>query len=183
LLRSAYEEYAIHRGIPEWRRYREALLASRPTSAERHHPSVAIGTRASEAPQHPGTGHAVATAAPLARPGRSITGPAAKLVANMNESADADGNLVRIAVRSEARWRELNNAYRRSRREGLFATLPGTVSLAAAAPSGMTTVFSEPVRPSGPGTGVHLGIAVRSGTGRGLGASHPRWRNLPVAGV
>ena len=182
-----YEEYLRDPAAvsPEWRRYFESGTAglAADASGNGHHPSVTIGTPAqpemSAAPDAPVTREQqppVATAPAGAVP---ITGPAAKLVANMNESRSMPTatSFREIAVSSlEARRRELNNALRTAGRaeKVSFTHLIGyAIALAGRRHPALTTVFSEaggaPHRI--PGTGVHLGIAVdveRKDGSRGL---------------
>jgi 2-oxoglutarate decarboxylase len=170
----------------EWREYFEhGAVGLAPEQGNGHHPSVDTAPAPAEAPSvSPSRESAGTPAAPLlsgeAPAGAvPITGPAAKLVANMNESRSMPTatSFREIPVASlEARRRELNNALRSAgRAEKIsFTHLIGyAVARAAAVHSALTTVYVEVngVPHRVPGGTVNLGIAVdveRKDGSRGL---------------
>jgi 2-oxoglutarate dehydrogenase E1 component len=172
----------------EWRRYFESGVTGLGAEAEPNgaHPSVLADGQETTVAAEPEAG-----AAPLPAPAPGvrravvdasavpITGPAARLVANMNESRSVPTATsfreLPVAV-LEARRRELNNALRAGGRgeKVSFTHLIGyAVTRAAVRHPALTTVYLEmdgvPHRiPGGP---VHLGIAVdveRKDGSRGL---------------
>ena len=184
-----YEEYLRNPAAvsPEWRRFFQGGAAGLAADAggNGQHPSATVGAPGqaeppapSEAPAPPPPPQPV-TAAPAPASAVPITGPAAKLVANMNESRSMPTatSFREVAVSTlEGRRRELNNALRAAGRteKVSFTHLVGyAIAVAGRRHPALTTVFSEvggaPHRM--PGSGVHLGIAVdveRKDGSRGL---------------
>ncbi len=183
-----YEEYLRDPAAvsEEWRRYFENGNAGLgQEQGNGHHPSVQPATAASaqppvaEPPSHRAAGPSPA-APPAAPPGAvPITGPAARLVANMNESRGIPTatSFRELAVAQlETRRRELNNALRAAGRaeKVSFTHLIGyAIVRAADRHPALTTVYLEvdgaPHRL--PGGRVNLGIAVdveRKDGSRGL---------------
>jgi 2-oxoglutarate dehydrogenase E1 component len=170
----------------EWREYFEhGAVGLAPEQGNGHHPSVETAPAPAASPSLPPTRESAGTPATLPLSGEApagavpITGPAAKLVANMNESRSMPTatSFREIPVASlEARRRELNNALRSAgRAEKIsFTHLIGyAVARAAATHPALTTVYVElngaPHRV--PGGTVNLGIAVdveRKDGSRGL---------------
>jgi len=192
-----YEEYLRDpSGVsPEWRDYFQRGFAGLGPEAEGngHHPSVVPGGRTAEPADSASTPGSPSTPAPMAGPPATtatpagaapagavpITGPASRLVANMNESRSMPTatSFRELAVSTlETRRRELNSALRAAARpeKVSFTHLIGyAVARAAERHPALTTVYSEvggtPQRI--PGGTTNLGIAVdveRKDGSRGL---------------
>jgi len=189
-----YEEYLRDPSAvtPEWRRYFENGVAGLGPEAagNGHHSSVVTGSPVAETPaaaaERPATPVTAPASAAPASPSAgvpagavAITGPASKLVANMNESRTmptaTSFREMPVAI-LEARRRELNAALRSAgRAEKIsFTHLIGyAVARAADRHPALTTVYADvggaPYKI--PGGTVHLGIAVdveRKDGSRGL---------------
>ena len=180
-----YEEYLRDPAAvsPEWRRFFEsgaAGLAAGP-DGNGHPPADEPAAAPAPAPEAPAPEATAPKAQPATAPitATPITGPAARLVANMNESRSMPTatSFREVAVSTlETRRRELNKALRADGRpeKVSFTHLIGyAVALAGRRHGAMTTVFSEldgaPHRTVG--RGVYLGIAVdveRKDGSRGL---------------
>lgn len=188
-----YEEYLRDPAsvTPEWRWYFENGVAGLGPEAagNGHHPSVVTGgppagsaAPAGERPAAPTAAVAQVAGRPAAEPPTgaiAITGPAARLVANMNESRSmptaTSFREIPVAI-LEVRRRELNAALRSAGRaeKVSFTHLIGyAVARAAQARPALTSVYAEaggvPYRI--PGGAANLGIAVdveRKDGSRGL---------------
>ncbi len=189
-----YEEYLRNpSGVsPEWREYFQNGFAGLGPEVEGngHHPSIEVaeergGKPASAAQGGPASQPAPQAAAASAPSGTApagtvpITGPAARLVANMNESRSMPTatSFRELAVSVlEARRRELNSALRGAARpeKVSFTHLIGhAIARAAERHPALTTVYSEVngVPHRVPGGVTNLGIAVdveRKDGSRGL---------------
>ena len=171
----------------EWRRYFQTGNAGlAPEQGNGHHPSVsdprpANGAAPMAPPAPPAASAPLVDPAPLPVPAGAvpITGPAAKLVANMNDSRSIPTatSFRELSVATlETRRRELNAALRAAGRgeKVSFTHLIGyAVARAAHTHPALTTVFVDlPGAPHKlPGGRVHLGIAVdveRKDGSRGL---------------
>ncbi|MEO8138732.1 MAG: multifunctional oxoglutarate decarboxylase/oxoglutarate dehydrogenase thiamine pyrophosphate-binding subunit/dihydrolipoyllysine-residue succinyltransferase subunit, partial [Gemmatimonadota bacterium] len=183
-----YEEYLRDPSAvtPEWRSYFENGVAGLGPEAagNGHHPSVVTAAQPAEtpAPARPTAPAGPAPAKSAAEPPAgavAITGPASKLVANMNESRSmptaTSFREIPVSI-LEARRRELNAALRSAGRteKVSFTHLIGyAVARAAQRHPALTSVYAEvggaPYKiPGGP---AHLGIAVdveRKDGSRGL---------------